>query len=49
MLFDDDQAVALVVALQTAATGTTVAEDATRALATLRQVMPPRLRHRIDK
>ncbi|MFE4869287.1 helix-turn-helix transcriptional regulator [Streptomyces sp. NPDC056682] len=48
MLFDDDQAVALTVALQTAATGTTVAEDATRALATLRQVMPPRLRHRID-
>lgn len=48
MLFDDGQAVALAVALQTAATGTTVAEDATRALATLRQVMPPRLRHRID-
>ncbi|GGZ69671.1 helix-turn-helix transcriptional regulator [Streptomyces bluensis] len=48
MLFDDDQAVALAVALQTAATGTIVAENATRALATLRQVMPPRLRHRID-
>lgn len=48
MLFDDAQAVALAVALRTAATGTTVAEDATRALATLRQVMPPRLRHRID-
>ncbi|MEV6013700.1 WYL domain-containing protein [Streptomyces sp. NPDC051976] len=48
MLFDDDQAVALAVALQTAATGTTVAEDATRALATLHQVMPPRLCHRID-
>ncbi|MFE3827251.1 helix-turn-helix transcriptional regulator [Streptomyces sp. NPDC059092] len=48
MLFDDGQAVALAVALQTAATGTTVAEDASRALATLRQVMPPRLRHRID-
>ncbi|WP_367318989.1 helix-turn-helix transcriptional regulator [Streptomyces sp. HUAS ZL42] len=48
MLFDDDQAVALAVALQSAATGTTVAEDATRALATLRQVIPPRLRHRID-
>lgn len=48
MLFDDNQAVALAVALQTAAAGTTVAEDATRALATLRQVMPPRLRHRID-
>ncbi|MFD4696130.1 helix-turn-helix transcriptional regulator [Streptomyces niveus] len=48
LLFDDDQAVALAVALQTAAVGTTVAEDASRALATLRQVMPPRLRHRID-
>ncbi|MER7751907.1 WYL domain-containing protein [Kitasatospora sp. NPDC097643] len=48
MLFDDGQAVALAVALQTAAAGTTVAEDATRALAALRQVMPPRLRHRID-
>ncbi|MBO0916022.1 helix-turn-helix transcriptional regulator, partial [Streptomyces laculatispora] len=48
MLFDDEQAVALAVALQTAAAGTTVAEDAARALATLSQVMPPRLRHRID-
>ncbi|MER6526857.1 WYL domain-containing protein [Streptomyces sp. NPDC001508] len=48
MLFDDDQAVALAIALRTAATGTTVAEDAARALGTLRQVMPPRLRHRID-
>lgn len=48
LLFDDGQAVALAVALQTAATGTAVAEDATRALATLSQVMPPRLRHRID-
>ncbi|MFI8529375.1 helix-turn-helix transcriptional regulator [Streptomyces aquilus] len=49
LLFDDDQAVALAVALRTAATGTGVAEDAERALATLRQVMPPRLRHRIDQ
>ncbi|PWI12698.1 transcriptional regulator [Streptomyces sp. Act143] len=48
MLFDDDQAVALAVALQTAATGTAVAEDAARALAALRQVLPPRLRHRVD-
>ncbi|WP_069173640.1 helix-turn-helix transcriptional regulator [Streptomyces griseus] len=48
LLFDDGQAVALAVALRTAAVGTTVAEDASRALATLRQVMPPRLRHRID-
>ncbi|MEV4555831.1 WYL domain-containing protein [Kitasatospora sp. NPDC049285] len=49
MLFDDEQAVALAVALQTAAAGTTVAEDAARALATLRQVMPSRLRHRVDQ
>ncbi|MCI3220764.1 YafY family protein [Streptomyces sp. NP-1717] len=48
LLFDDDQVVALTVALRTAAAGTAVAEDASRALATLRQVMPPRLRHRID-
>ncbi|MFD0279705.1 helix-turn-helix transcriptional regulator [Kitasatospora sp. NPDC127111] len=48
MLFDDGQAVAVAVALQTAAAGTAVAEDATRALATLRQLMPPRLRQRID-
>ncbi|MFF7986408.1 helix-turn-helix transcriptional regulator [Streptomyces sp. NPDC007901] len=48
MLFDDGQAVALALALQGAATDTTVTEDAARALATLRQVMPPRLRHRID-
>jgi predicted DNA-binding transcriptional regulator YafY len=48
LLFDDGQVVALAVALQTAAIGTAAAEDASRALATLRQVMPPRLRHRID-
>ncbi|WP_328390141.1 WYL domain-containing protein [Streptomyces sp. NBC_00400] len=51
LLFDDGQAIALAVALQTAAAGTAgtaVAEDASRALAALRQVMPPRLRHRID-
>lgn len=48
LLFDDEQAVALALALQSAAAGTTVAEDAARALATLRQVMPPRLRHRVD-
>ncbi len=49
LLFDDDQAVALALALQTAAAGTTLAEDAARALATIRQVMPPRLRHRMDR
>lgn len=49
MLFDDEQAVAVAVALQTAALGVTgVEEAALRALATIRQVMPSRLRHRID-
>ncbi|GAA2018295.1 putative DNA-binding transcriptional regulator YafY [Nakamurella flavida] len=49
LLFDDEQAVALVVALQLVpAAGAGVAEAAARALATLRQVMPTRLRHRID-
>ncbi|MEO3753687.1 WYL domain-containing protein [Streptomyces sp. B6B3] len=43
LLFDDDQAVALAVALQTAGIG----DAAARALATLRQVLPARLRHRI--
>ncbi|WP_028050298.1 YafY family protein [Cellulomonas sp. URHD0024] len=45
LLLDDEQAVALVVALQTASTGVAgVDEAAVRALATLRQVMPARLR-----
>jgi predicted DNA-binding transcriptional regulator YafY len=44
LLFDDEQAVALAVALQTAGLG----EPAARALNTVRQVMPARLRHRID-
>nr|WP_208619053.1 WYL domain-containing protein [Streptomyces hygroscopicus] len=49
LLFDDDQAVALAVALQTAAaTGAGIEEAATRALHTVRQVMPARLRHRVD-
>lgn len=48
MLFDDEQAVALAVALRTAAADATVAGGASRALATLGQVMPPRLRHRVD-
>ncbi|WP_394553127.1 helix-turn-helix transcriptional regulator [Agromyces sp. MMS24-JH15] len=49
LLFDDDQAVALAVALQAAiASGAGVEEDALRALATVRQVMPSRLRHRLD-
>ena len=49
LLFDDDQAVALATALQTAAvSGTANGEAALRALTTVRQVMPARLRHRID-
>lgn len=49
MLFDDDQTVAIAVALQTATVaGAEIGEGAIRALATMRQVMPPRLRHRLD-
>jgi predicted DNA-binding transcriptional regulator YafY len=49
LLFDDDQAVALAVALQTtAAAGAGLGEAAARALATVRQVMPARLRHRVE-
>ena len=49
LLFDDDQAIALTVALQIAATtpDSGLAEAAERALNTIRQVMPARLRHRI--
>lgn len=49
LLFDDDQAVAIAVALAVApASGADIAESAARALATVRLVMPARLRHRID-
>ncbi|WP_092091403.1 YafY family protein [Curtobacterium sp. UNCCL20] len=49
LLFDDDQAVAIALALAVApASGADVAESAARALATVRQVMPARLRSRID-
>src|SRR5690348_7514276 len=49
LLFDDEQAVALAVGLRIAATsGVGVEEAAARALGTVRQVMPARLRHRID-
>ncbi|MEV5750553.1 WYL domain-containing protein [Actinoallomurus sp. NPDC052308] len=48
LLFDDGQAVAMAVALQVAATDTTIGEDATRALSTIRQVLPSRLRQRVD-
>jgi len=44
--FDDEQAVALAVALRTVSTG--LDDAAARALATIRQVLPPRLRHRVD-
>ena len=49
LLFDDEQAVALAIALRTAtAAGAGIGEDALRALATVRQVLPARLRHRVD-
>ena len=49
LLFDDEQAVAIAVGLQhAAASGVDIAEAAERALATVRQVMPSRLRHRVD-
>ncbi|QTE30935.1 helix-turn-helix transcriptional regulator [Pengzhenrongella sicca] len=49
LLFDDEQAVALAVALQTATTaGAGIEEAAARALQTVRQTMPARLRRRID-
>jgi predicted DNA-binding transcriptional regulator YafY len=49
LLFDDDQAIALAVALQAASvTGAGIEEAALRALTTVRQVMPSRLRHRLD-
>lgn len=48
LLFDDDQAIALAVALRAAAaTGAGIEEAAVRALTTVRQVMPSRLRHRL--
>ncbi|MFI2471910.1 helix-turn-helix transcriptional regulator [Nocardia xishanensis] len=49
LLFDDEQAVALAVALQSAvASGAGIEEAAMRALTTVRQVMPARLRRRVD-
>ncbi|NKQ23979.1 helix-turn-helix transcriptional regulator, partial [Streptomyces galbus] len=49
LLFDDDQTVAVALALQAApAIGADIAEAAVRALATIRQVVPARLRHRLD-
>ncbi|MGW3961453.1 helix-turn-helix transcriptional regulator [Amycolatopsis sp. NPDC005003] len=49
LLFDDEQAVALAVALRIAVgTGAGIEEAAARALATVRQVLPARLRQRVD-
>ncbi|MFE1663868.1 helix-turn-helix transcriptional regulator [Microbacterium sp. P02] len=49
LLFDDDQVIALAVALRAAAlSGLGIQEAAVRALTTVRQVMPSRLRHRVD-
>nr|WP_246316038.1 WYL domain-containing protein [Kineococcus aurantiacus] len=49
LLFDDEQAVALTLALRTAAAaGSGTGEGAARALTTVRQVLPSRLRHRVD-
>ena len=49
LLFDDDQTVAVAVALRTApAAGVGIEDSAIRALATIRQVMPSRLRRRLD-
>ncbi len=49
LLFDDEQAIAIAIALQSApAIGAGIEEAALRALATVRQVMPSALRHRVD-
>ncbi len=51
LLFDDEQVVALAVALRTvtaSGVGDDLAEASVRALTTVRQVLPARLRHRVD-
>ncbi|BDT99370.1 helix-turn-helix transcriptional regulator [Nocardia sputorum] len=50
LLLDDDEAVAVAVGLVTAANGavTGIEETSVRALAKLQQVLPSRLRHRVD-
>lgn len=49
LLLDDEQVIALAVALQAATgSGAGIEEAAVRALTTVRQVMPSRLRHRLD-
>jgi predicted DNA-binding transcriptional regulator YafY len=49
LLLDDDEAVAIVIGLRTAAGGSIagIEETSVRALAKLQQVLPPRLRHRV--
>nr|MDT0665162.1 HTH domain-containing protein [Micromonospora sp. DSM 115978] len=51
LLLDDDEAVAVAVSLRTAASGSVVAgveETSVRALTKLVQLMPPKLRQRVD-
>lgn len=49
LLFDDEQAVAIAIALQSVpAVGAGIEDAAVRALGTIRQVMPSRLRYRLD-
>lgn len=49
LLFDDDQVVALTLALRTAGSlGAGIEEDAARALRTVQQLLPSHLRHRVE-
>ncbi|MCK6067592.1 MULTISPECIES: helix-turn-helix transcriptional regulator [Microbacterium] len=49
LLFDDEQVIALTIALQAATvTGAGIEEGALKALAAVRQVLPSRLRHRLQ-
>lgn len=48
LLLDDDEAVAVAVGLRTAGTVTGIEETSVRALAKLEQVLPPRLRRRVN-
>jgi predicted DNA-binding transcriptional regulator YafY len=50
LLLDDDEAVAVAIGLRTAAGGSVagIEETSVRALAKIEQVLPPRLRHRVD-
>ena len=49
LLLDDDEAVAIAVGLRTATGGVTgIEETSVQALAKLQQVLPPRLRRRVD-